>query len=122
MAETGLEHGGYERRERKNLESLRHALEVGECGVLKAWLERFGPRLSTSSRPHVVAEYLEICERASRAFEIEKVHGRGSFLNLDHPMVAKDIEWVRNGGKESFPLDRIEAAKRYRALATCRDR
>jgi len=122
MAETGLEHSGNEQRERKNLASLRHALEVGECGVLKSWLDRFGPRLSKSACPAVVAEYWEILERANRAFEIEKVHGRGSFLNLDHPMVSKDIEWVRNGGKESFPLDRIEAAKRYRALATCHDR
>ena len=111
-----------ERRARRNLKSLQHALEVGLCGALKGWIDRFGRRLSTSSSPDIVAEYEDILRRAEQAFEIERVQGRESFS-------TSTIRWSpgRSSGsgtaaRKASQREMVAAAERYRSLIRGEDR
>ena len=61
-------------------------------------------------------EYAKIMRRAQEAFQIEAVHGRGSLLQLSHPIV-KDLIGIKV--QRLPPIiepDEIEAARRYSSI------
>jgi len=98
------------------LDSLRLSLEIGYCGVLRNEIARFGDRLAMSPDEDIRDEYAKITRRAQEAFQIEAVHGRGSLLQLRHPVV-KDLIGIKVPRRPPIiEPEEIEAARRYGSI------
>jgi hypothetical protein len=107
-----------EERERSYLRVLRRSLEIGACVVLRNNLEELGPCLERSTSPEIVEQLIEIRSEAEKAFEIERIHGVGSLLNLDHPSISKQVERDNQFSVRVIPLEHVEAARRYRGMSS----
>jgi hypothetical protein len=78
--------------------------------ALALQMETFGPLLGNAG-VDVNARYHALVERAQPCFEIERIHGKGCLLNLDHPLVRRFV--LVDG---LIDQDRIQAALGYRGL------
>jgi len=95
------------------LQTLEFAEEIGSYHILKLQLGSFGAELEAHEDEIIREDYLKLLERVEPCFEIERVHGRGSLLNLDH-------RYIRNGlrrGDSNICEAELEAARRWRAQA-----
>lgn len=94
------------------LHILRIAMEMGACRTVRTFMRRWGAEVGAAAVKVRRDEYAWLIAKAGRMFEIEQVHGEGSLLELDHPLVISLIECPT----PSFSNDEIEAAKKYRAI------
>lgn len=92
------------------LETLKRTVEMGNYSVLASQIEKFGPQLKDSADADVKKGFQELLERAEPCFEIERTHGKGSLLNLEHPTIQRYI--LVDG---LIHPSRFEAALRYRS-------
>jgi hypothetical protein len=99
------------------LYSLRLSLEIGFCVNVRLKLARHAPYLEASTFPAVLAEYAAIREEAENIFRLEEVHGAGSLLNLDHPVIKGLVGRIGRDGLQTIPTAHVEAAKRCRAIS-----
>jgi len=95
---------------RNLLKTLERTVEMGNYSVLASQIEQFGPQLRVSPDADVKKGFQELLERAEPCFEIERIHGKGSLLNLEHPTIQRFILVDRL----IHPI-RFEAALRYRS-------
>lgn len=101
-----------ERLERAHLFFMRRSLEAGCCKILKAWIIECHSTLSDSNYPVIRKKYSRLRKKAEEAFAIEELHGVGSLLKLDHPMVENLIKSWR-GNPAAISSEEVEAANRY---------
>jgi hypothetical protein len=101
-------------REEALLGSLERSLTSGCCRILKIKIGHFRDTLESSKDLIIQRRYSRILEEAEAAFEIEKIHGTGSLLKLEHPLV---INMIDEGRPRSTPsaisAAEIECARRY---------
>ncbi|MBO1905312.1 hypothetical protein KHP60_09645 [Microvirga sp. 3-52] len=104
------------KKEKALLESLRFSLEIGCCAILKNKISRYGAGLASSANSDTRAEYARIIEDAEGAFQIEAIHGQGSLIKLDHPIVIDLIGKRVPRVPAAISSEEIAAAKRYRSI------
>lgn len=93
-----------------HLHDLRMAMEIGCCRNMRVIIKLRGGLLETANDPRLRAEYAWLLRKAERMFEIEAIHGAGSLLELDHPMVLS----LQTAPRPAFSLAELEAARKFR--------
>lgn len=94
--------------DREFLSSMQLSEKMGDiCGLGSAfaWFRR----LAASTDPEIQAEYNRLRSVFVAGRAIEEIHGRGSLLKLDHPLVAQFI------GKGVIVPERQANAARYQS-------
>ena len=104
------------KKERAHLNSLQRSLDTGCCRILRKKLSTLGAYLSESRDPDVQTEYARVLCEAEVAFRIEEVHGCGSLINLDHPVVKDLIGDPVRRDPSPISNEEIAAAMRYRSF------
>lgn len=99
-----------------HLKSLRRSLEAGCCGILRVKIQKFKDKLTSSPDADIRDEFADIMTKANEAFDTEALHGRGSLLQLDHPVVRDLIGEKQPRVPPIIPPEEVEAARRYQAL------
>lgn len=94
-----------------HLHDLRVAMEIGFCRNVRAAIDLWGGLLEAADDPRQRAEYAWLLRKATTMFEVEAVHGPGSLLALDHPMVISLQTWPRS----PFAPRELEAARKFHA-------
>lgn len=105
--------------EQVRLGFLRREREYGYVSFL-AWSLKENEKLRHSRFPHIREEFLQIEEEAMRGLEIEKQHGTGSLLNIDHPFVQKLAKGGAPEGGPIIPASLVAVAQAYRATLKLR--
>lgn len=113
-ADRGI-HGPVEWR----LHHLRMSIEMGYCRNIRKAIELWGTTLEAAENQMRQAEYAWLLDKIERMFAIERVHGGGSLLELNHPYVVA----LNSTPKSSFGVEELKAAKKYRsAMGEASDR
>lgn len=93
------------------LHTIGVAIEMGCCANIRSMMGRWGGMLEVAEDPRHRADYELLLAKAQEMFEIEKVYGAGSLLELEHPIFVS----LQARPVKTFPAVEIQAAMRYRA-------
>lgn len=92
------------------LDAMLLTEERGSFSTLRAFIDRSGHHLKASTDSELAAEYDRLLVRAEEAFEYERLHGKGSLFNPDHPLNQRFMRiWLK------LPPHYVEAIERERA-------
>lgn len=95
------------------LHLLRIAIEMGSFRTFRNCVAQWGEDLAACEVHVRREEYAWLLRKAERMSEIERVHGQGSLIELDHPFVLS----ILNSPKPSLTDEEVQAARRYRAIS-----
>ena len=101
-----------------SLKSMRFSIEIGSTQTLFGHIRLLGADLVNSRSQAVRREYAAILREAETLSDIERIHGKGSALNLSHPTNIAYMGRRYRDGRPMLPAQWIENAKRYRSLTS----
>lgn len=91
---------------------LRMAIEMGACSFVRKITDAWGSNFQSEGSQFNREEYAWLIKKAKRMYEMETIHGEGSLLELDHPMVT----CLMASKEPVFNPEEIAAAKRRNAI------